>query len=116
MPATDAPVATDAGDPPTPSAPPDLAGRATYVFTRFVILRLLGLVYVVAFLCLVRQQEPLIGAHGLLPAARFLDQVRAAAGSRGAAVLELPTLFWLGCSDAALRLAAWIGLVLAGAV
>lgn len=86
--------------------------RPTYVLTRFAILRLLGLVYAVAFLILVNQGLPLIGADGLLPAVRFLARVREAAGSTGDAVLALPTLFWLDCSDATLLAAAWLGLVL----
>jgi hypothetical protein len=88
----------------------------SFQLTRFCILRLLGLVYAVAFLILVLQLDPLIGRDGLLPAAPFLAQVRAAVGSTSGAVLELPTLFWADCSDQALHLAAWAGLGLSIAV
>jgi hypothetical protein len=94
---------------PAPAEPP------TYVLTRFVILRLLGLVYFVAFLIAVRQQDALIGRDGLLPAAQFLSCVEEAAGSRLAAADAMPTLFWLGGSDAALHGVAWTGLVLSAA-
>src|SRR4029453_2531692 len=80
--------------------------------TRFVILRLLALVYCVAFLVLVRQLDPLIGSDGLLPAAHFLERVRGASESAGDAYLSLPTLFWIDCSDRALHIAAWAGLAL----
>src|SRR5438477_258405 len=40
----------------------------SYWLTRFVILRLLGFVYAVAFLVAARQLVPLIGEHGLTPA------------------------------------------------
>lgn len=86
--------------------------RPTYLLTRFAILRLLALVYAVAFLVLVNQLQPLIGADGLLPATRFLAQVREAAGSTGGAALALPTLFWTDGSDATLLAAAWTGLAL----
>ncbi len=79
-----------------------------YVLTRFAVLRLLALVYAVAFLVLLRQGEPLIGRDGLLPAAAYLARVHAALGAR--AYRALPTLFWLDCSDATLRAAAWAGL------
>ncbi|HLK12407.1 MAG TPA: lipase maturation factor family protein [Candidatus Binatia bacterium] len=79
-----------------------------YVLTRFAVLRLLGLVYAVAFLVLVRQGPPLLGSGGLLPAAAYLARVHDALGAR--AYLELPTLFWIDCSDATLRAAAWLGL------
>jgi hypothetical protein len=94
----------------------DAPSSAPYVFTRFAMLRLLGLVYAVAFLILVRQQDPLIGHDGILPADRFLDRVHAAAGSVGSAAVALPTLFWLDASDATRHAAAWAGLALAVAV
>ena len=53
---------------------------SSYWLTRFVFLRLLGLVYSVAFLIVVRQWPPLLGSGGLLPAASFLDAVGAAQG------------------------------------
>jgi len=87
-----------------------VARRPTYVFTRFAILRLLALVYGVAFLCLVLQLGPLIGSRGLLPAAPFLARVRDSMGSTSDAVLALPTLFWVDCSDATMLAAAWLGL------
>lgn len=90
--------------------------RATYVRTRFLILRLLGLVYAVAFLILIEQFAPLIGSAGLLPAAPYLARVREALGSTPAAALEVPTLFWLDSSDRALHAAAWVGLALSIAV
>ncbi|TMA42269.1 MAG: lipase maturation factor family protein, partial [Deltaproteobacteria bacterium] len=53
----------------------------TYWLTRFLVLRLLGLVYFVAFLSLAHQVLPLIGTDGLLPAAPFLDRLAAHVGS-----------------------------------
>ena len=47
----------------------------SYWLTRFVILRLLGFVYAVAFLVAANQLVPLIGEHGLTPATRFLSEV-----------------------------------------
>ena len=44
----------------------------SYWLTRFVILRLLGLVYAVAFLVAAQQLVPLVGEHGLTPASHFL--------------------------------------------
>jgi hypothetical protein len=57
---------------------------ATYWLTRFLILRLLGFVYVAAFASLIGQLLPLIGHDGLLPADLFLDRVREHAGSNRA--------------------------------
>jgi hypothetical protein len=86
--------------------------RPTYWLTRFLILRLLGLIYAVAFLVAIHQIVPLIGANGLLPVGMFLDRVADSLGSRGAGFLRLPSLFWFGHSDSNLLAAAWIGFVL----
>lgn len=84
----------------------------TYWLTRFVILRLLGAVYVVAFLVAINQIVPLIGSNGLLPVGIYLKQVSAALGSAQAGFLRLPSIFWLWHSDSALLIAAWLGLIL----
>jgi len=85
---------------------------SSYWLTRFVVLRLLGLVYLVAFLCLAEQLLPLLGSRCLLPIPLFLHHVAAQAGSRGAAFLQVPSLFWLDASDGVLQAAAWTGVVL----
>jgi len=84
----------------------------SYWLTRFVILRLLGCVYAVAFLAAARQILPLIGSHGLLPVDSFLVRVQNALGSTSAAFIRLPSLFWFAHSDTAMQLAAWIGVAL----
>jgi hypothetical protein len=83
----------------------------TYALTRFAFLRFLGLIDTIAFLVAENQLIPLVGSRGLEPAAPFLEEVRRLLGSSGA-WLRLPTLFWWGASDAALRAACHIGLAL----
>jgi hypothetical protein len=95
----------------TSPAPPS-PHRGRYWLTRFVILRLLGCVYAVAFFAAARQLLPLIGAHGLLPLRSFLEEAQGALGSKVAAFLRLPSLFWLADSDAALTWTAWTGFAL----
>jgi hypothetical protein len=87
-------------------------GQPSYWLTRFIILRLLGIVYAVAFLVVINQIVPLIGAHGLLPVGNFLQQVGAALGSTGAGFVRLPSVFWFGHSDTTLLTVAWIGFLL----
>jgi hypothetical protein len=84
-----------------------------YFLTRSVLLRSLGFIYAVAFVILIRQGRPLIGSHGLLPLGPFLELVSRHFDSQAAAVWRLPTLFWLGSSDAWLEALAWVGLMLA---
>lgn len=89
-----------------PTTPP------TYWLTRFVILRLLGVIYAVAFLVAINQILPLIGSNGLLPVGNYLRLVSRSLGSDGAGFLRLPSLFWLWHSDTALLTTAWIGFAL----
>ena len=79
--------------------------------TRWLFLRLLGLVYAIAFGSLAVQVAGLIGPTGLEPAGPYLEWARSIYG--GSAYRLLPTVFWLGAGDSALRLAAWAGAVLA---
>jgi hypothetical protein len=88
-------------------------GGNEYWLTRFVILRLLGFVYAVAFLIAAQQLVPLIGEHGLTPVWQFLGTIHSQLGSRTAGMLHVPTLFWFGVSDYELSIFAWIGFVLA---
>src|SRR3989441_7791147 len=81
----------------------------SYWLTRFVILRLLGFVYAVAFLVAANQLMPLIGAHGLTPATHYLASIQAQLGSQTAGMLRVPTLFWFGISDTALAIFSWVG-------
>jgi hypothetical protein len=80
-----------------------------YWLTRFVILRLIGCVYAVAFLAAARQIVPLIGSDGLLPLGAYLDRVAEYFGSGFHGFIRLPSLFWLAHSDRTLVAAAWFG-------
>jgi hypothetical protein len=84
----------------------------SYWLTRFIILRLLGIVYAVAFLVAINQIVPLIGENGLLPLGNYLELWSRASGSAGAGFVHLPTFFWFWHSDTALLTVAWIGFIL----
>ncbi|MBV9391802.1 MAG: lipase maturation factor family protein, partial [Verrucomicrobia bacterium] len=84
----------------------------TYWLTRFFILRLLGIVYAVAFLVAANQILPLIGSHGLLPIQLFIDHVHQALGTNYAGFARLPSLFWFAHSDVLLLSTAWAGFAL----
>lgn len=86
--------------------------RRTYWLTRFMILRLLGIIYAVAFLVAINEIIPLIGSGGLTPVNIFLKQVSDALGSKSAGFMRLPSFFWFNHSDTALLTVSWIGFVL----
>jgi hypothetical protein len=89
---------------------PPFRSSHSYWLVRAALLRSIGLIYVVAFLILVRQGPALLGQHGILPVQRFLDLVSEQLGSRAAGFWELPSVFWISASDAWLATGAWLGL------
>ena len=105
--------------PPLTCAPDRIGAtkkRCSYWLTRFVLLRLLGLVYLTAFLVAAHQIVPLIGHDGLLPADAFLKKVELYFGSPGAGFQKLPSIFWWRVTDTWLTNAAWIGVALSAVV
>ncbi len=79
-------------------------GRA---HVRNLFLRLLGAIFLVAFLSLLSQVTLLFGSQGLLPAQPYLAALRATHR-----LLDAPTVFWIDCSDTTLRVAALAGALL----
>jgi hypothetical protein len=79
-----------------------------YVLTRWLILRLLGVVYAFAFLGIVYQGLPLLGEHGLTPVAPLVARMHAA----GLSFWDVPTVFMWDASDGALQAWAYVGLAL----
>src|SRR3984893_15010373 len=83
-------------------------GGNDYWLTLFIILRVLGFVYAVAFLVAAQQLIPLIGEHGLTPATHFLTSVQTELGSRTAGMMHVPTLFLFGIFDYSLSIFCWV--------
>ncbi len=95
-----------------PGGKQELHGVApTYLLSRWLFLRLLGVVYLIAFASIAMQITGLVGEHGILPAGAYLAWTRSAYGSDAYRIL--PTLFWFGAGDVALRGVAWTGVGLA---
>ncbi len=84
---------------------PDLHG-----WMRDGFLRLLGAVYLVAFLSLWVQAEGLIGSRGVLPIRELLDLARERLGASRYWVL--PTVFWIADGDGALHVVCAAGTLL----
>src|ERR1051325_3794288 len=85
-------------------------GSPGYVLATWLFLRLLGLIYLSAFVSLAVQVRGLIGREGILPAAEFLSGRSHDGISR---FWNLPTLCWLNASEAFLLVLGWGGALLA---
>lgn len=83
----------------------------TYVLSRWLFLRLLGVIYLIAFVSLWTQIRGLVGSQGILPAESFLQVLREQLGSQRTWIA--PNLFWwIGASDAAIQFVCFSGVVL----
>lgn len=83
-----------------------------YWLTRFVFLRLVGLIYLMGFLTVVFQGIPLLGEDGLLPIPNYVDAINSNFGSKIDAFVALPTIFIFNYSDTLFLILGWIGAIL----
>ena len=83
-----------------------------FTVARWVFSRALAVVFFCAFASLLPQVRGLIGAHGIAPAAQFLDRAWNQLGR--SALWEVPTLCWFGSGDGMLTAlcAAGMGIAL----
>ncbi len=78
-----------------------------YDLVSFIFLRLLGLIYLSAFVSFGVQALGLIGSRGILPVAVLVKLIGSSAGIER--FFAMPMLFWINDSDFAIRLVCWAG-------
>lgn len=81
-----------------------------FVLSRWLFLKLIGLIYFIAFASLTTQIVGLVGTDGLLPIDRYLERAFDLWGAE--AYYRLPTLLWLWPSDVLLVAFCWLGMSL----
>jgi lipase maturation factor 1 len=96
-----------------PEAPAE--GKHTHLFSRWIFLRALGVIYFSAFYSLLFQIKGLIGPQGILPAADYLAAV-AESLPGWQKFWYAPTLLWWSASDHTLMLLCWVGVAASLAV
>lgn len=93
---------------------PPIGPRGSFFLGRFWFLRLLGLVYLVAFGGMLRDGVALLGEDGLLPATVWMADALESLGGPWEATKRAPSLFWwTGFSDAGLTAVCALGVLLA---
>jgi predicted DCC family thiol-disulfide oxidoreductase YuxK len=85
-------------------------GPYSFKISRWVFLRLLGIIYFIAFFSLFTQILGLIGSNGILPADIFLGSIKINLGWK--AYADLPTLAWISYGDGFLRFIPFCGMLL----
>ena len=87
------------------------AESGNYVLSGWLFLRVLGLIYLAAFVSLATQIKGLVGSRGILPARGFLLAKQNWGPTR---FLQIPTLgWWKNASDGLLQFLCWGGVALA---
>ncbi|HEY1788795.1 MAG TPA: lipase maturation factor family protein [Verrucomicrobiae bacterium] len=90
--------------------------RPEYHLTRWIFLRAMGLIYLVAFASLWAQIGGLIGHNGIVPEDQFITAARQWFDSQSIGLdrfHQLPTLCWLNTSDGFLQFQCGAGAILA---
>ncbi len=75
--------------------------KNTHYFAPWLFLRLLGVIYLIAFVSLMVQITGLAGSNGILPAQKFLEAIAKNTGMER--FFLLPTLGWINAGDAFLQ-------------
>jgi len=84
-----------------------VADKSSYILTRWLYLRLLGLIYLSAFGSYAFQIIGENGSHGVQPTQDLLTTVYQNYGWEGFWIY--PTVTWINCSDLALQIITWGG-------
>jgi predicted DCC family thiol-disulfide oxidoreductase YuxK len=79
----------------------------SYDLTRWLFLRLVGIIYLVAFVSLGTQILGLVGSNGIQPVENYIRYIHQNLGAER--YFYYPTLAWLSASDAFLQFLSWGG-------
>lgn len=91
-------------------------GTATYLWPRWIVLRLVGVIFILAFAGIIQEGMALVGPDGLAPIGGFLGEISKLFESVGRAFWHAPSVFWLGHGASAISVVAWTGLIAAVAL
>lgn len=91
-------------------------GDATFVWTRWLILRAVGLLFIVMFSGIIAESRALLSPEGITPIAETLASVRQQFPNPITAFLNAPGLFWLGAGWPMIATLQWLGMLAAVAL
>ncbi|TSC58612.1 MAG: hypothetical protein Greene041619_486 [Candidatus Peregrinibacteria bacterium Greene0416_19] len=82
-------------------------GTSSFVISRWVFLRALGIIYLIAFVSFWVQAKGLIGSRGILPIQDMMTGLK----SGSVSWYQFPTLFWLSGSDTMIHVVCALGVL-----
>ncbi len=86
-------------------------GDATYLWPRWIILRCVGLLFIVIFAGIIVEGRALIGPNGIAPLPDILDGLRQQYPNSLEAFFRAPGLFWLSASPGMVFALQWLGMI-----
>jgi hypothetical protein len=93
-----------------------LEGGATYLWPRWIVLRCVGLVFVLAFAGIIVEGRALIGPQGIVPVGDYFEKLMTVFPHPLERLLRAPSLFWLGTGTPMIAVLEWSGLAAAVAL
>lgn len=90
-----------------------LRGDATFLWTRWLVLRAIGVVFVFVFAGIVVQAQALLAPNGIAQLAETFEQLQRTFPSFAEQLIRAPSLFWVSKSPAMISLLGWAGLAAA---
>lgn len=86
------------------------AGEASYLWPRWIVLRAVGIVYLLIFSGIIVEGRALIGPHGLVPVADYCEKLREIFPHGLERLIRAPSLFWISTNPAMITVLQWSGL------
>src|ERR1700685_1196261 len=90
--------------------------NASYLWPRWIVLRCIGIVYVVIFLGVLAEGQALIGPNGIAPLSSFFPVVAKVSANPVEMLLRAPSVFWFGTGTGMIAAFQWLGLAAAVAL
>ena len=90
--------------------------HATYLWPRWLILRAVGIIYLLVFAGIIAEGGALIGPNGIAPLSDFAAAQAKLYPNALEGFLRAPGLFWLGAGPAMIATLEWAGLAAAAAL
>jgi hypothetical protein len=85
-------------------------GDATYLWPRWLVLRAVGIVYLIIFAGIIREASGLIGPDGIIPVAQFSEMVGKLFPNAVLRFIRAPSLFWISTDPRMIHALGWVGL------
>lgn len=93
-----------------------ITANSTCLWPRWLVLRAVGVVYVIIFAGIIDEGNALVGPHGIYPIAEFCATLRGIFPHFLERFLRAPSAFWISADPITLTVFAWGGIVAACAL